>query len=237
MIVYYFNDFESIDDGFINQLLPSLPQLQKDALNATKLLSRKCEIAVSYLMLAYAIENDTEEILSPETIVKAFPYSQFSFFNSQFPILNFRFAEHGKPYLVDHADIFFNISHCRQAIVTAVSNHEVGIDAEGRRKYTDNLLQRAFDESEQRTVREATCSEIQTPEKIGEGSADNASASEMAFARIWTRKEAFFKWTGTGILIDHIKCVESDASAAHCTIRTLFITPQQGDPFYLSIAQ
>ena len=223
MIVYYFNDFESIDDGFINQLLPSLPQLQKDALNATKLLSRKCEIAVSYLMLAYAIENDTEEILSPETIVKAFPYSQFSFFNSQFPILNFRIAEHGKPYLVDHADIFFNISHCRQAIVTAVSNHEVGIDAEGKRRYSEGILERAFNTQEQQMIREADESLTTDSEKV--------------FARIWTRKEAFFKWTGTGILLDHIKSIETDAATAGCNITTQLVTPEKGEPFYLSVAQ
>ena len=218
MIIYYFNDFDAVGEEQITQMLEWMPQQQQDAIAATKLLSRKREIAISYLMLAYATENNNEEILSSETIVKAFPISQFSILNFQFSILNFRIAEHGKPYLIGHDGIFFNISHCKQAIVTAVSDREIGIDAEGHRRFTDYLMQRAFNEEEQDSVR-------------------NADTKEMEFARIWTRKEAYFKWTGTGILIDHIKSVESDATATGCQITTQLITPQEGAPFFLSIAQ
>ena len=60
MLTYYFTDFDAIDEAVITQLLPQLPQQQCDAIAATKLLSRKREIAVSYLMLAHALQNEQE---------------------------------------------------------------------------------------------------------------------------------------------------------------------------------
>lgn len=238
MIIYYFTNFDSIDEAVINQLLPFLPQQQQEAIAATKLISRKREIAMGYLMLTYALENEQDSISTQELILDHFPpltfplsafRSPLSAFRSPLsaarsplsafrsPLSTFRFAEHGKPYLADHEGIFFNISHCKEAIAVGVSNREIGIDIEGGRRYSEILLQRAFNEEEQATVRQN----------------DNP---EMEFARIWTRKEAFFKWTGTGILIEHIKSVEQDAVAAGCSISTQLVTPDRGNPFFLSIA-
>ena len=229
MIIYYFNDFDSVGEEEIGLLQPLLPPQQQEALAATKLLSRKREIAISYIMLAYAIEHNRDEINSDNVAVRNIQLSTFNLTshegqkflvpcNFQFSIFNFQFNEHGKPYLVGHEGIYFNISHCREAIAVGVSNREIGIDIEGQRRFSDNLLQRAFNEEEIRSVREAA-----EPEK--------------EFARIWTRKEAYFKWTGTGILIDHIKSVEKDATAAGCKINTQLVTPERGNPYYLSIVQ
>ena len=221
MIIYYFNDFDAIDEGAIYQLLPQLPQQQQEAIASTRLHSRKREIAISHLMLAYAIEHNREEILSKETIIKEFSFSNnlSPIINCQLSIVNCQFiiAEHGKPYLNNHDGIYFNISHCKEAIATAVSDCEIGIDIEGCRRFSDTLLERAFNEEEKELVRKN-------------------EKPEMEFARIWTRKESFFKWTGTGILIEHIKSVEEDAAKAHCTITTQQISPPTGNPFYLSIA-
>ena len=214
MIIYYFNDFEAFGDEQIEQMLSWMPQQQRDTISGTKLLSRKREIAVSYLMLCYAIENNKKEINSSDNVIKEFSSSncQLSIVNCQFTI-----AEHGKPYLTNHESIFFNISHCKEAVAVGISSHEIGVDIEGRRRFSDTLLDRAFNEREKVSVRQN----------------DNP---EMEFARIWTRKEAFFKWTGTGILIDHIKSVEQDAAAAGCDISTQLVTPDRGNPFFLSIA-
>ena len=217
MIIYYFNDFDAVGEEQLAQMLACMPQQQLDALAGTKLLSRKREIAISYLTLSYALENNANEIQNKDVIIRKID-SHFIISASQLPYLSFRIAEHGKPYLIGHDGIHFNISHCKQAIVTAVSDHEIGIDVEGWRRCSDQLLQRAFNENEQAMVH-------------------NASEKDMEFARIWTRKEAYFKWTGTGILIDHIKSVESDAADHGCRITTQLITPQEGAPFFLSIAQ
>ena len=40
----------------------------------------------------------------------------------------FEYGEHGKPAIIGHPDIHFNLSHCREAVICAVSNRPVGID-------------------------------------------------------------------------------------------------------------
>ena len=233
MIVYYFNDFENVGEAEILLMMPIIPSQQIEAITSTKLLSRKREIAISNLMLAYALKYNQEEIQSDSIIIKQFTCSEIASThdslslllkdlnnsqNADEPMLKMRIAEHGKPYLIDHDGIYFNISHCKQAIVTAVSDCEIGIDAEGRCRYSDNLMERAYNDAEITAVLHSI-----EPEK--------------EFARIWTRKEAFFKWTGTGILIDHIKSVEQDAAAARCKITTQQVVPEQGEMFFLSIAK
>ena len=58
---------------------------------------------------------------------------------SEFGIEEFRMEveEFGKPYLVDHTGVFFNISHCQKAIAVAVSDKPVGIDVESFRHFGD----------------------------------------------------------------------------------------------------
>lgn len=87
---------------------------------------------------------------------------------------------HGKPYLTDHPDIHFNISHCRNAIAVAVSDRPVGIDVESIRKFSDGLLDKTMNASEKAAIL-------------------SADVPGLAFAAFWTRKEAVFKLMGTGI--------------------------------------
>lgn len=219
MIIYYYDEFDSVDDAVIASMVQQMPQQQAELVTSRKMLSQKREQAVSFAMLAYALANNKEEATSRDLFIRHFPFAELiaSLSVLDAPI-HFRFGDKGKPYLVENNDIWFNISHCREAIVTAVSNREVGVDAEGRRRYSDHLLERCYSEQERQSVHD---------------SAD----SENEFARIWTRKEAFFKWTGTGILTDHIKTVEEDAKRAGCAIETLEVTKNDGNSFFLSIAE
>lgn len=221
MIILYFNDFEALGEEQIEQLLSWMPQQQQEAIAGTKLLSRKREIAISYLMLCYAIKHSQEEIQSRKTFINVFPSPnwQLAIDNWQLSTVNCQFtiAEHGKPYLTNYEGVFFNISHCKEAVAVGIGRQEIGVDIEGCRRYSETLLQRAFTDEEQESIRH------------------NAEPM-MEFARLWTRKEAFFKWTGTGILIDHIKSVEQDALAAGCDISTQLVIPARGNPFFLSIA-
>lgn len=213
MIVYYFSDFEAVTEQTIESMHQWMPQQQRDILAGLKNIARKREQAFSYAMLAYAIGNNMAEINSGNTTI-----SQFKIQNTKFKIENplplWRLGEHGKPYLTTHEGILFNISHCREAIVTAVSDHEIGVDAEGRRKFSETLLQRALNDEEQASV-------LAAPDP------------ELEFARIWTRKEAWFKYTGTGILPDHLKTTEAEAKEAGCSIETIWTD----DRFWLSSCQ
>ena len=87
----------------------------------------------------------------------------------------------GAPYLPDHPELCVSISHCRTAVVVAVSPEgRVGIDVECRRKISDGLLERVCTADEVTAVR-------------------SAADSTMAFLQLWTRKEAVLKMRGTGI--------------------------------------
>ena len=151
MIIYYFNDFDSVGEEEIGLLQPLLPPQQQEALATTKLISRKREIAISYIMLAYAIEHNRDEINSDNVAVRNIQPSTFDLTshegqkflapcNFQFSIYNFQFNEHGKPYLVGHEGVYFNISHCREAIAVGVSNREIGIDIEGHKHFSHAIL-------------------------------------------------------------------------------------------------
>lgn len=95
----------------------------------------------------------------------------------------FTYNEHGKPSIVDHPEIFFNLSHCKEAAVCVVSNQPIGVDVESFREYKDNLVNY--------TMNEAECAQIHSSEH-----------PEVAFIRFWTMKEATMKLIGTGISND-----------------------------------
>ena len=92
----------------------------------------------------------------------------------------FEYGEHGKPRLAEHPDIHFSLSHCREAVVCAVSQRPVGIDVESVSRYKEPLAVYAMNDGER--------AEIMAAER-----------PDVAFARLWTMKEARLKLTGEGI--------------------------------------
>ena len=97
--------------------------------------------------------------------------------------LQFAIGEHGKPSLVGHPDIHFNLSHCREAVACAVSDRPVGIDIESTRRYHPMLLDYTMSPDERRLIAQAP-------------------RPDEAFIRLWTMKEAVLKLTGEGISRD-----------------------------------
>lgn len=89
-------------------------------------------------------------------------------------------GQHGKPSLHDYPCIHFNLSHCPHAIAVVVDDKPVGIDVERFVQPKPSLLRYTMNERE--------VAEVETAEHPDE-----------AFARLWTRKEALFKYFGTGI--------------------------------------
>ena len=92
----------------------------------------------------------------------------------------FEYGEHGKPRLVEHPDIHFSLSHCREAVACAVSRRPVGIDVESVRRYKEPLAAYAMNDGERADILAA-------------------ERPDVAFARLWTMKEARLKLTGEGI--------------------------------------
>ena len=95
----------------------------------------------------------------------------------------FTYNEHGKPEIVGHPDIHFNMSHCKEAAICVISREPVGVDVESIREYKDSLARYTMNDNE---LAEIAC----------------ASNREAAFIRLWTMKEATSKLVGTGITND-----------------------------------
>ncbi|MBQ3567236.1 MAG: 4'-phosphopantetheinyl transferase superfamily protein [Oscillospiraceae bacterium] len=93
---------------------------------------------------------------------------------------NLVYGEHGKPYLKNINNVFFNISHCHELGVCTVSDTEVGIDAENIRKWSPLVPKRVFSDRENNFL-------------------ENAENKDEAFFRLWTLKESFVKAIGIGI--------------------------------------
>ena len=95
----------------------------------------------------------------------------------------FEYNEHGKPSIVGHPELFFNLSHCKEAAICVVSDQPVGVDVEGIREYKESLVNYTMNDEEIAQIK----------------SAENPAA---AFIRLWTMKEATTKLIGTGISND-----------------------------------
>lgn len=97
--------------------------------------------------------------------------------------LVFRRNEHGKPSLADFPKYHFSISHCREAITVAFGNQPVGVDVESFRTVSDGLLGYTMSEAEIAFI-------------------NGAASPNQEFALFWTKKEAYYKYLGTGICGD-----------------------------------
>lgn len=96
---------------------------------------------------------------------------------------NIRFEknEHGKLYLADSQDLYFNISHSQNAVVVAFSRHENGVDIEKIRNIDLNIAKHCFSIEENEYIQ-------------------NSRKQLSSFWEIWTKKEAYLKYVGVGIV-------------------------------------
>ena len=94
---------------------------------------------------------------------------------------SFLYNQYGAPYLENGP--YFSISHCKQGIAVAVSDLPIGIDIEGLRRVDEALVRKTMNMEEQSQIAMS-----QNP--------------EVEFIRLWTRKEAYVKMLGTGIISD-----------------------------------
>lgn len=96
--------------------------------------------------------------------------------------LPIRRSSKGKPFFPAMPKLHFNITHSRTHIAIALSDTPIGIDLEPLRQYRPTLVRRCFHPDE------ATYLDTIAEEQKAE-----------AFTRLWTIKEAYVKYTGTGI--------------------------------------
>lgn len=94
----------------------------------------------------------------------------------------FTYGEKGKPMLRDSVDMFFNISHSGDWVVCAVSDKEVGLDIELIKDAKMKVANRFFSPSE-----------IEVLDSL------DGEAQNVQFFTLWTAKESYLKYLGTGL--------------------------------------
>ena len=97
------------------------------------------------------------------------------------PQTPFSYNEYGKPFIPDGP--YFSISHCKEAIAVCIDDEPVGVDIESLRSADRSLVERTMNADEQRRIAES-------------------DAPQCQFIALWTRKEAYLKYKGTGIIDD-----------------------------------
>lgn len=93
-------------------------------------------------------------------------------------------SPHGKPYLVDHPGVRFNVSHSGPLAAIAVADREVGVDIEQRRPVHRE---------------EAVARRVLTPGEWARYEALDAAGRTAFLLWAWARKEALLKAVGVGI--------------------------------------
>lgn len=157
-MIYINDDIRSFD---FEKALPLLsPQRREQAMRYTFELGRKLS-AAAYLLLLHGLSEEYGITESPI----------------------FEYSENGKPFLPGHPDLHFNLSHCRRAVVCALSRHPVGIDVEEIRPLRESVVRYTMNESEIHRIH-------------------SSDHPDLEFVKLWTKKEAVLKLRGTGITAD-----------------------------------
>ncbi len=148
--------------------------------------------------MSLCTEEDVERLLpsvSPERREKALKYkhlqgkwSCLKTYEMLLQLLRYKknetpefiYNRHGKPQINGMTD--FSISHCPAALAVAAADEEeqVGIDIESVRQYKDNLANYVLAGQEYLIV-------------------NQSEKPNISFTLLWTMKEAYLKYKGTGI--------------------------------------
>lgn len=162
MIRWYLNDrLEEYTDQQIQALIATLPPQRQQVALRFKFLQGQKESALAYDLL----RQGARELFGLE----------------QLP--DFIYNEHKKPSLQGMPHVHFNLSHCKCAVICALSDHPVGVDVEQIGRKWEDVVDYAMSPSEAQQIRQAACPEVE-------------------FTRLWTRKEAVVKLLGTGLTDD-----------------------------------
>jgi 4'-phosphopantetheinyl transferase len=98
--------------------------------------------------------------------------------------VQFGYTGNGKPYLLAHSELCFNVSHSAETLVVAVAHRQVGVDVE--------VL--PLDAADAGVADLVFCAS----ERAALEGTDATDYSRI-FARLWTRKEAYIKADGRGM--------------------------------------
>ncbi len=92
------------------------------------------------------------------------------------------FGEHGKPYLAKNRSVFFNLSHSGTLAACAFYHKEIGLDIQKIQSISERLIKKVATQTEYDYL--MNCDE---------------EKRKTLFFRLWTAKESYLKYKGTGL--------------------------------------
>ena len=156
MIYLYENLAEYSNESYLKHL-NALPVWRREkALQYKKLDDRKRSV-LAFVLLQRALREEYGITEIPE-----FVYNEF-----------------GKPSF-SNLPIRFSLSHCKDAVACAVSDHNIGIDVETIVPYNPDVARRV-----------CTAAEVEMLEQ--------SENNDLEFIKLWTIKEAISKYEGMGL--------------------------------------
>lgn len=166
-MISVFDDMTQVSEAEVRRMLPLVSGQRREEALRYKHLFGQFACLKSWLLLS--------ELLKPMGIND----------------LEMSFNEHGKPFLTDHPEVHFNLSHCKNGIAVAVDFVPVGIDIESFRRGNLSLLRKTMNPSEAAWI-------AASPDPV------------EAFTAFWTKKEAVVKLRGTGLIDDLHKVLDGE---------------------------
>ncbi len=183
-MIYIFENTDTLGDDFLKAAIPLLSLQRLKKIDKMRIDSDKINSAAVYLMLRFALKEQYGISEKPQCI----------------------YGEHGKPYLKDTQEIYFSLSHCRNACACIVSDKETAVDITDTRRIS---------------LRTATyfCSKAEFE------SINTLSEKNNELVKLWSAKECYSKLDGSGLSTDFKKIGKEQLKDIH-TIK--------GDKYYLA---
>lgn len=160
------DNIESVTGEYLAAEIAMLPQWRQEVVMRYKFESGRRESALAFRLLQQMLSEYDASIDTAN--------------------IEFEIAGHGKPFLRSHADVCFNLSHCKYAVACAVGSEPVGIDIECTGRYKQSLAEYCMSKDELEWITASS----------------DATETDHRFTELWTRKEALLKLIGTGITDD-----------------------------------
>lgn len=152
------DDLQQYTAAEIESIIATLPPQRREVAMRYKHMQGQMESAVSYRLLCKAL-MEVYGINGQPT---------------------FQANAHGKPSMIEYPDIHFNLSHCKHAILCAVSDFPIGVDVERIGRYNETLASYCMNSLEIQQIKDSL-------------------HPELEFTKLWTQKEAVVKLRGTGL--------------------------------------
>ena len=174
-MVYIFDRLDQYTDEAYETHLASLPTWRREkALQYKKLDDRKRSV-LAFVLLQRALRDEYGI-----TEIPKFVYNEF-----------------GKPSL-PNMPIHFSLSHCKDAVACAVSDHNIGLDVESIVPYNPDVARSVCTADELKMLKQS-------------------SNKDVEFIKLWTAKEAISKYEGMGLSLPFAE-IDVSKYAVHTNI-------------------